>query len=369
MSKHGKVLVAMSGGIDSTVTALMLHEQGYEVVGITMKTWDYASAGSSKKETGCCNLDSFNDARAAAVHHGFPHFVLDIRDEFGDFVINNFVDEYIAGRTPNPCVLCNTHIKWRALMKRADAMDCEFIATGHYGQLRQHTNGRYVISKGLDDTKDQSYVLWGIQQDVLSRTLLPLGPYRKTEIRQMAFDFGYPELAKKAESYEICFVPDNDYRGFLKRKVEGLEERVNGGNFVLADGTIVGKHKGYPFYTVGQRKGLDIALGRPVFVTEIIPETNTVVLGNEDELQKSDMMVSGINMGKYDTIPEGMEAITKIRYKDKGALSNLYNENGQVKVSFYESVKGIAPGQSAVFYEGDDVVGGGIIQRAMPIGF
>lgn len=367
MSKHGKVLVAMSGGIDSTVTALMLHEQGYEVVGITMKTWDYASAGSSKKETGCCNLDSFNDARAAAVHHGFPHFVLDIRDEFGDFVINNFVDEYIAGRTPNPCVLCNTHIKWRALMKRADAMDCEFIATGHYGKIRQHTNGRYVISKGLDDTKDQSYVLWGIQQDVLSRTLLPLGPYRKTEIRQMAFDFGYPELAKKAESYEICFVPDNDYRGFLKRKVEGLEERVNGGNFVLADGTIVGKHKGYPFYTVGQRKGLDIALGRPVFVTEIIPETNTVVLGNEDELQKSDMMVSGINMGKYDTIPEGMEAITKIRYKDKGALSNLYNENGQVKVSFYENVKGIAPGQSAVFYEGDDVVGGGIIQRAMPI--
>lgn len=367
MSKHGKVLVAMSGGIDSTVTALMLHEQGYEVVGITMKTWDYASAGSSKKETGCCNLDSFNDARAAAVHHGFPHFVLDIRDEFGDFVINNFVEEYIAGRTPNPCVLCNTHIKWRALMKRADAMDCEFIATGHYGQIRQHDNGRYVISKGVDETKDQSYVLWGIQQDVLARTMLPLGNYRKTAIRQMAFDFGYPELAKKAESYEICFVPDNDYRGFLKRKVEGLEERVNGGNFVLADGTIVGQHKGYPFYTVGQRKGLDIALGRPVFVTEIIPETNTVVLGNEDELQRSEMYVSGINMGKYETISEGMEATTKIRYKDKGALSNLYHENGQVKVSFYESVKGIAPGQSAVFYEGDDVVGGGIIQRAVPV--
>ncbi|WP_291907398.1 tRNA 2-thiouridine(34) synthase MnmA [Chitinophaga sp. CB10] len=365
MSKLGKVLVAMSGGIDSTVTALMLHEQGYEVVGITMKTWDYASAGASKKETGCCNLDSFNDARAAAVHHGFPHFVLDIRDEFGDFVINNFVDEYIAGRTPNPCVLCNTHIKWRALMKRADALDCEFIATGHYGQIRQHDNGRYVISKGIDELKDQSYVLWGIQQDVLSRTLLPLGKYRKTEIRQMAFDFGYPELAKKAESYEICFVPDNDYRGFLKRKVEGLEERVNGGNFVLADGTIVGKHKGYPFYTIGQRKGLDIALGRPVFVTEIIPETNTVVLGNEDELQKNEMFVAKINMGKYETIPDGMEAVTKIRYKDKGALSNLYNENGQVKVNFYENVKGIAPGQSAVFYEGDDVIGGGIIQRAV----
>ncbi|ASZ14564.1 tRNA 2-thiouridine(34) synthase MnmA [Chitinophaga pendula] len=364
MSRHGKVLVAMSGGIDSTVTALMLHEQGYEVVGITMKTWDYASAGASKKETGCCNLDSFNDARAAAVHHGFPHFILDIRDEFGDFVINNFVEEYIAGRTPNPCVLCNTHIKWRALMKRADAMDCAFIATGHYGQVRALESGRHVISKGVDELKDQSYVLWGLQQDVLQRTLLPLGQYRKTEIRQMAFDFGYPELAKKAESYEICFVPDNDYRGFLKRKVDGLEEQVKDGNFTLKDGTVLGKHKGYPFYTIGQRKGLDIALGRPVYVTEIIPETNTVVLGDEADLQRDEMLVSGINLIKYDHIPEGMESLTKIRYKDKGALSNLYNENGQVKVRFYEQVKGIAPGQSAVFYEGDDVVAGGIIQRS-----
>jgi len=363
MSRNGKVLVAMSGGIDSTVTALMLHEQGYEVIGITMKTWDYASSGASKKETGCCNLDSFNDARAAAVHHGFPHFVLDIRDEFGDFVINNFVDEYLAGRTPNPCVLCNTHIKWRALLKRADAMDCAFIATGHYGQIRQH-NDRYVLSKGIDDLKDQSYVLWGLQQDVLARTLLPLGKYRKTEIRQMAFDFGYPELAKKAESYEICFVPDNDYRGFLKRRVDGLEEQVNGGNFVLKDGTIVGQHKGYPFYTIGQRKGLDIALGRPIYVTSIIPETNTVVLGEEEDLQRSEMRVAGINMVKYDHIPEGLEATTKIRYKDKGALSNLYHaDNGQIGVRFYEQVKGIAPGQSAVFYEGDDVIGGGIIQR------
>jgi tRNA-uridine 2-sulfurtransferase len=362
MSRHGKVLVAMSGGIDSTVTALMLHEQGYEVVGITMKTWDYASAGSSKKETGCCNLDSFNDARAAAVHHGFPHYVLDIREEFGDYVINNFVDEYMAGRTPNPCVLCNTHIKWRALIKRADAMECEFIATGHYAQIREE-NSRFVLSKGLDELKDQSYVLWGLQQDVLARTILPLGKYRKTEIRQMAHDFGYPELAKKAESYEICFVPDNDYRGFLKRKVTGLEEQVNGGNFVLRDGTIVGHHKGYPFYTIGQRKGLDIALGRPVFVTEIIPETNTVVLGNEDELNRSECFVAGLNMIKYDHIPEGLEAVTKIRYKDKGALSNLYNEDGKVKVRFYEQVKGIAPGQSAVFYDGDDVVAGGIIQR------
>ncbi|HRI25055.1 MAG TPA: tRNA 2-thiouridine(34) synthase MnmA [Ferruginibacter sp.] len=365
MSKKGKVLMAMSGGIDSTVAALMLHKEGYEVVGITMKTWDYAtSVGTTgKKETGCCNLDSFNDARQAAVHHGFPHFILDIREEFGDFVIDNFVEEYMAGRTPNPCVMCNTHIKWRALLKRADAMGCEFIATGHYAQVHQHSNGRYFIRKGIDDTKDQSYALWGLQQDLLSRTLLPLGTYHKKDIRQMAHDFGYPELAKKNESYEICFVPDNDYRGFLKRKVEGLEEKVEGGNFVDKTGRILGKHRGYPFYTVGQRKGLDIALGRPAFVTEILPETNTVVLGGEEDLNRTDMKVTKLNWIKYEGITEGMEAVTKIRYKDKGALSNLYTYENGINVRFYEDVKGVAPGQSAVFYEGNDVIGGGIIQR------
>lgn len=363
MSRKGKVLVAMSGGIDSTISALMLHDQGYEVVGITMKTWDYASAGASKKETGCCNLDSFNDARMAAVQHGFPHFVLDIRDEFGDFVIENFVDEYLAGRTPNPCVMCNTHIKWRALLKRADALDCEFIATGHYGKIHQHQNGRYFVSKGIDDTKDQSYVLWGLQQDLLSRTILPLGNYHKREIRLMAKDYGYPELATKSESYEICFVPDNDYRGFLKRNVEGLEARVANGHFVDKEGKILGNHKGYPFYTIGQRKGLDITFGKPVYVTAIDPDTNTVVLGDEKDLERSALEVGKINLMKYDFISPGMEATTKIRYKDKGSMSNLYPEGNNMQVRFYEKAKGIAPGQSAVFYEGDDVVGGGIIQR------
>ena len=365
MSRKGKVLVAMSGGIDSTVVALMLHHEGYEVIGITMKTWDYATSGggTSKKETGCCNIDSFNDARKAAVDHGFPHYILDIRDEFGDFVVENFVEEYLAGRTPNPCVMCNTHIKWRALLKRADALGCEFIATGHYAQIRQHTNGRYVTSKGLDETKDQSYVLWGLDQELLSRTIMPLGKYRKTAIRQMAVDLGYPELAKKSESYEICFVPDNDYRGFLKRRVDGLEDKVNGGWFIDKTGKKLGQHKGYPFYTVGQRKGLEIALGKPAYVTAINPDENTVMLGEEDDLDQNDMLVGKINWIKYDGITDGMEAITKIRYKDKGALSNLYYSDNGLRICFYENVKSIAPGQSAVFYEGDDVIGGGVIQR------
>jgi len=372
MQRRKKVLVAMSGGIDSTVTALLLNREGYEVVGITMKTWDYASSGSSKKETGCCNLDSFNDARAAAVQNGFPHYVLDIRGEFGDAVIDNFVEEYLAGRTPNPCVLCNTHIKWRALLKRADAMECDYIATGHYANVRQE-GGRYVISKGVDETKDQSYVLWGLEQDLLGRTLLPLGQYRKTAIRQMAAEFGYPELARKSESYEICFVPDNDYRGFLKRRVPGLESQVGGGSFVDPTGKVLGQHKGYPFYTVGQRKGLEVTFGKPVYVTEIIPETNTVVLGEEQDLLRTEMIVGKLNWIKYPGLAEspdphgtegGLEVTAKIRYKDPGTPAHLFpRPDGQVDVHFYGPAKGIAPGQSAVFYEGDDVIGGGIIQR------
>jgi tRNA-specific 2-thiouridylase len=350
----------MSGGIDSTVSAMMLHEEGYEVVGITMKTWDYANSGGTKKETGCCSLDSINDARQVAVDMGFSHFIVDIREEFGDYVIDNFVDEYLAGRTPNPCVLCNTHIKWSALLKRADALDCEFIATGHYAIINER-EGRKYITRSADDQKDQSYVLWGLTQECLHRSRFPLGAYTKTQVRQMAKDFGYESLSKKAESYEICFVPDNDYRGFLKRRVDGLEAKVAGGNFVNTQGEVLGQHQGYPFYTIGQRKGLGLSFGEPMYVTEIIPDTNTVVLGHESDLVRNGMMVGKINSMKYESIPEGMEAVTKIRYRDNGTLSSLHNQGEQVYVEFHANVKGVAPGQSAVFYEGDDVVGGGMI--------
>ncbi|RME00366.1 MAG: tRNA 2-thiouridine(34) synthase MnmA [Bacteroidetes bacterium] len=360
MSKLGRVLVAMSGGIDSTVTAMLMHEQGYEVIGITMKTWDYASSGGSKKETGCCSLDSINDARKVAVDMGFHHFIVDIREEFGDYVIDNFVDEYLAGRTPNPCVLCNTHIKWNSLLKRADALDCEFIATGHYAIINEH-EGRKFISKAVDPTKDQSYVLWGLSQECLQRSHFPLGKFTKQEVRQMAFERGYTELAKKAESYEICFVPDNDYRSFLKRRVPGLEAEVAGGKFVNTKGEVIGEHKGYPFYTIGQRKGLGMAFGQPMFVTEIRPESNTVVLGTEDELIRNSMKVGKVNLMKYAEVADGLEVVTKVRYRDNGTYSLLHPIDQGVEVEFLANVKGIAPGQSAVFYEGDDVVGGGII--------
>jgi tRNA-specific 2-thiouridylase len=361
------VLLAMSGGIDSSIAAILLHEQGYEVIGVTMKTWDYATSSASKKEIGCCSIDSINDARDLAVNLGITHFVLDIREEFGNHVIDNFVDEYLAGRTPNPCVLCNTHIKWEALLKRANMLGCEFIATGHYARIREENN-RYVISKGLDQSKDQSYVLWGLTQESMKRTIFPLQNYLKSEIKQIAIDRGYADLAAKSESYEICFIPDDDYRGFLKHKVDGLEQRLDGGSFVDRTGKVLGEHKGYPFYTIGQRKGLGIATGDPLHVLEIFPETNTIVLGSKENLEQQQMTVGQINLSKYASLPDNLDAITKIRYKDAGSMATISRKDGgKLNVLFHRSVSAIAPGQSAVFYEGDDLIGGGIIERQLPI--
>ncbi|MBI3502992.1 MAG: tRNA 2-thiouridine(34) synthase MnmA [Bacteroidetes bacterium] len=363
MSK-GKVLVAMSGGIDSSMAALFLHEQGYEVIGITMKTWDYASSGGSKKETGCCSLDSINDARTISVTYGFPHYVLDLRSEFGESIITDFVNEYLAGRTPNPCVLCNTYIKWDALLRRADQLNCEFIATGHYARIR-YENGRSVLSKGMDDTKDQSYVLWGLSQQSLRRTIFPLANLSKKQVRAIAVEKGFADLANKSESYEICFIPDNDYRSFLRRRVPDINTKAGEGNFILADGTVVGKHKGYPFYTIGQRKGLEIAVGEPLYVTKIEPQTNTVMLGSAEDVKQQRMKVSKLNLVKYARLPENFQALTRIRHKDAGSMSTVNQiSETEAEVFFHRKVSAIAPGQSAVFYEGEDVVGGGIIESS-----
>ncbi len=362
MSKKGRVLVAMSGGIDSSVAAVMLHEQGYEVVGLTMKTWDYETSGGSKKETGCCSLDSINDAREIAVKHGFPHYILDIREEFGDYVIDYFVDEYLSGRTPNPCVMCNTHIKWDALLARADKMECEWIATGHYAKIRREGD-RFVISRGKDANKDQSYVLWGVSQESLSRTMLPIGDFHKPAIRALAGEMGFHNLVNKPESYEICFIPDNDYHGFLNRRVPDLQAKVAEGEFVLTDGTVVGRHKGYPYYTIGQRKGL-LPMTEAYYVTHIDAEKNRVTIGTAEDLMGQRMEVSKINVQKYDRIPSDHKGEIKIRYKDPGTPGTINQlSDNHAEVVFFEPVRSITPGQSAVFYEGEDVIGGGWIVK------
>jgi len=353
----------MSGGVDSSVAAVLLKEQGYDIVGITMKTWDYAASGGNRKETGCCSLDSINDARAVAVALDFPHYIIDIRDEFGTFVIDNFVEEYMAGRTPNPCVLCNTHIKWTALLKRADQLGCDFIATGHYARVRKE-NDRFIVSTGEDKNKDQSYALWGLSQSSLARSIFPLGSHKKIDIKLKAKKLGFEELANKPESYEICFIPDNDYRGFLKRKVNGVAEKLKNGEFILESGEVVGTHEGYPFYTIGQRKGLGVALGYPVYVSEIKSSENKVVLSPLDKLSQRSMKVGKLNFIKYPFLPDqNARLMTTIRYNDEGHYAVVTQENDTLLANFEEPVFAIAPGQSAVFYEGDDVVCGGIIER------
>lgn len=357
----------MSGGVDSSVAAAYLRDQGYEVVGITMKTWDYASSGlnsAPKKEVGCCTIGSMNDARSVSIKMGFTHFVVDIRQEFGDWVINRFTDEYLAGRTPNPCVLCNTHIKWSALLRRADDLDCEFIATGHYANVRHDESvDRYVLSKGLDHNKDQSYALWGLPQAQLARSIFPLGQYTKPAIREMAREYGLLRVADKKDSYEICFIPDNDYRGFLRRRMPEVVDHIGKGKFVTTDGKVVGEHEGYPFYTIGQRRGLNIAMGEPVYVTHIDPQTNIVTIGGLDDLLNQVLVAREVNFVKYPDLKEERLVHAKIRYKDEGAPALAWQtDEDELTIGFNEARKAITPGQSVVLYEGEDVVAGAWIK-------
>jgi tRNA-uridine 2-sulfurtransferase len=360
----------MSGGVDSSVTAALLSSRGYDVVGITMKTWDHAQGGTHRpgqKVVGCCTLDAMNDARSVAIKMDFPHFIVDIREEFGDWVIDRFTSDYLAGRTPNPCVLCNTHIKWAALLRRADALGCDFIATGHYARLRQDADsGRYVVSRGLDRDKDQSYALWGLPQEHLARSRFPLGTYTKPEIRRMAAEMGLARVADKPDSYEICFIPDNDYRGFLKRRVEGLSERVAGGEFVLADGTVVGRHDGYPFYTIGQRRGLNLAFGEPLYVIHIDAETNRITVGPREALLRQTFTARQLNFVRAPDLREERPVTAQIRYNDVGAPALAWQiGDDELEVAFAEARAAIAPGQSVVLYDGEDVLAGGWIHTVV----
>ncbi|MGE5356330.1 MAG: tRNA 2-thiouridine(34) synthase MnmA [Deltaproteobacteria bacterium] len=363
MSKLGKVLVGMSGGVDSAVTAMLLHEEGYEVLGVTLNILDYNYIGERVKNP-CCSLESIMGAREIAEFVGFTHTIVDVKRHFSTQVIGNFIDEYMNGKTPNPCIRCNSEIKWGEMLKLADKWGCEKIATGHYAKVKQNEE-RYFLSKGSDTLKDQSYFLWALDQNALSRTLFPLGGFTKPEVRSMAFVRGHTSLSQKQENFDICFVPDNDYRLFLKESVPDIESRYNKGSYVDVNGKFLGYHKGYMNYTIGQRKGLEIAMGKPYYVIKIDAQTNTVVLGEKEALNRNGLIVNQLNMMKYDRLNNPKEANTMVRYKSPGILSIISErEKDLIEVEFRADVQGIAPGQSAVFYEGDDVIGGGIITES-----
>lgn len=350
----------MSGGIDSSVAAILLREQGYDLIGVTFRTFDAISQACMEKEKGCCSVDSIFEAKNLAEKLGFEHHILDIRQEFREHVIQTFIDEYLQGRTPNPCVLCNSYVKWGLLLAKADALGCDFIATGHYARI-ENTNGRYFLRQGADLSKDQTYFLWTLTQENLSRTLFPLGALTKTEVRKIALNHGYEKLSKKKESQEICFVPDNDYRRFLKENVADIDKIHVPGNFTDTSGKILGRHCGLYNYTIGQRRGLGIALGEPVYVVALNIENNSVVLGDKNELKGRELRAEALNMMKYASVADGMRVMARIRYRSQGGAAALYNESGGIRVVFDEPVESITAGQSVVLYEGEDVVGGGII--------
>lgn len=360
MSASKKVLLGMSGGIDSSVAAILLVEAGYEVIGLTIRTYDSISESCISKEKGCCTVESIFEAKKLAEKLGIPHYIVDARDLFTEIVISDFKNEYMLGHTPNPCVVCNPHIKWGIMLSKAEEYQCAFVATGHYAKIKQ-LDEQYYIVKGADESKDQSYFLWMLSQDQLKRTLFPLGEFNKDEIRKLAADRGFVKLSEKKESQEICFIPEDDYREFLKQNIPDFSNRISEGNFIDTSGKILGKHKGYPFYTIGQRKGLGVAAGYPLFVKKIVPETNTVILGKQEELFDEEMWVRDFQLMKYKTLPADYVASIKIRFRNKGYQGKINIFDNKLQILFTEKVPSVTPGQSAVIYEENDVVGGGII--------
>lgn len=355
-----RVLLAMSGGTDSSVAAIILKEKDYDIIGMTFRAYDSISKACMEKETGCCSVDSIFEAKKLAESLNFPHHILDVRDFFEETVIKDFVSEYLKGRTPNPCVVCNQQIKWNKMISEAEKLNCDFLATGHYAKIIKE-NDRFFIRKGEDDTKDQSYFLWMLNQDNLSKTIFPLGELKKSEVRNIAKLKNYEKIATKKESQEICFIPEDNYRIFLKNYVKNIDETIGEGNVLDTSGKIIGKHNGYPFYTIGQRKGINIALGYPAYVISINPVTNEIVLGEKKYLEQKKVVLDNINLMKYDFIDKEIRAECKIRYNNIGTSCSVFQKNNKIHIIFDEPVYAVTPGQSAVIYQGNDVVGGGII--------
>ena len=369
MKNKGRVLLGMSGGVDSSVAAFLLKEEGYDVVGVTMNLWSFEDYGGNVvSEKGCCSLESFADARAVAKQLDIPHYVLNFKETFKKHVIDDFKTEYMKGRTPNPCILCNTVIKWQELFKKADLLDCDYLATGHYAKIDYNNDtDRYELLRGDDPKKDQSYFLYGITQEALKRTLFPLAEIQdKNKVREIAKEMNL-KTANKTESMEICFIPDNDYKRFLKENIEGIDKIVRPGNMLDSDGNILKnrKHEGYPYYTIGQRKGLGGGFSRPMYVKKIDAGNNTIQISEKEDLSEQFVTVENLNwVSEEIKIGETKENLTaKIRFNTSDKPCKIERiENNIVKIIFEEPVYAVTPGQTAVFYNGEKVLGGGLIK-------
>jgi len=358
-----KVVIAMSGGVDSSVAAAMLKKEGYEVIGATMQVWPSKElAYEADKFGGCCGLDAVSDAKRVANKLGIPHYVMNFRDIFAEKVISDFCREYSLGRTPNPCIRCNEHIKFDALLRRAKELNADFVATGHYARIEHdEISGRYLLKKGIDRSKDQSYVLYVMTQNQLRHALTPLGGLTKERARQIARELGLP-VADKAESQEICFIPDGDYTRFVR---EYVPRAATPGPILDRDGNTLGQHRGILFYTVGQRKGLGISAREPLYVIDIDPERNAIVVGTGREIYRDELIASHLNWIAIEPPQRPLELKAKIRYRHReaDAVITPLSNGDRVHVKFKQPQMAITPGQAVVFYDEDTVVGGGTIEQ------
>lgn len=366
--RRPRVLVAMSGGVDSSVTAALLVEQGYECIGVTMNTWtdDIPEDVQMNRHSGCCSISAVEDARQVADMLGIPYYVFNFQGKFAETVIDYFVDEYARGRTPNPCIACNRYVKFHAFLHRARQLDCDYIATGHYARVGwDDRTQRWLLGKARDQSKDQTYVLYNLSQDALAHTIFPLGTWLKSEVREKARQLGLP-VHDKPDSQEICFVLDNDYAGFVAAKAP---EAMVPGPILTKAGEVVGTHTGLPQYTVGQRRGLGLATGKPVYVVELDPERNALVVGEDAEVYSDALLASDLNWISVDQLTRPVRVTAKIRHGPREAgcvLTPL--SGGQVRVDFDQPQRAITPGQAVVFYQGGWVLGGGTIDRAIRTG-